>query len=188
MTTHQYLSPINRQSTFAFPWSLEHRAIDQTRDDDRVDDGIHGFEFPLPHHVHDENEGTAVNWKVFSRDQDAGDVVMQLLRDSWCLFKQLRLENWVEFVMGIPSATLAVFESYHNRLSFSLFCFLCHFPIEAEKYDTVAKVSSAPQHLLYTSQYNSTNKDGREFTTMISFCIRLSHMLSNVSRWRGTRT
>ena len=150
MTTHQYLSPINRQSTFAFPWSLEHRAIDQTRDDDRVDDGIHGFEFPLPHHVHDENEGTAVNWKVFSRDQDAGDVVMQLLRDSWCLFKQLRLENWVEFVMGMPSATLAVFESYHNRLSFSLFCFLCHFPIEAEKYDTVAKLSSEPQRL-YTS-------------------------------------
>lgn len=80
-----------------------------------------------------------VPWKVFARDENAGAVVIQLLRHNWCLFKHLCLENWVQQAMGMSPAIIAVLNLYHNRLSYSLFNFLCQFPMEAEKYAVVTK-------------------------------------------------
>ncbi|KAF7589637.1 hypothetical protein BBP40_004010 [Aspergillus hancockii] len=87
----------------------------------------------------ESTRASEVSWKIFSRDQSAGAVTMQLLRDSRRLLKRLRLDDWVQYAMRMSSTAVAVAHSYYDRLSFSLFDFLCHFPDEAEKYALVVK-------------------------------------------------
>ena len=90
------------------------------------------------------SEGT---WMIFSRGLDEHAVTMRLLRDSWCLLKHIRLEHWVEVVFGRPSASILVFESYLEKLSFSLFEFLHQGPEEKPKYHAITMVRprSAPR-------------------------------------------
>jgi hypothetical protein len=86
--------------------------------------------------------GTSV--EDFLREEGAGAVTLQLLQDSWYLFKHLRLDNWIQQAMGNSSAAVVMFNAYHNRLSYSLFNFLGQFPAEVEKYAVIAKVRKSP--------------------------------------------
>lgn len=127
------LSPIPRHSKFEFPWST-HILGDEPS---VVPEDIHGKNQVYENEDFDSN---AMSWKVFSKDEDEGTVTLHLLRESWCLFKDVRLKHWVEVVMGMPSMAIALLESYHNRLGYSLFSFLGHFPQETAKYRSVAMV------------------------------------------------
>jgi hypothetical protein len=148
MEESTYLCPIPKRSTFQFPWSVETNSpvhpVSESEKQDYPPEPI----VPPEYQSGNCNENRATAWKTFSKDGDAGTVAMQLLRDSWSLFKDLRLEHWVEHVLGMPSAAISLFESYHHRLGFSLFCFLCQVPEELEKYHGVAKVCySVKNHL-----------------------------------------
>lgn len=148
-----YLSPIPTHSTFLFPWSVEQ--VDFRGELSGYSEDLHYASDPtlLPETqigdcCHDD-KGMA--WKVFSKEENAGNVSMKLLRDNWSLFKDLRLEHWVEHVMEMPSAAISLFESYHHRLGFSLFSFLCQTPGETEKYYSVAEVCYPVEALLWLS-------------------------------------
>lgn len=145
-----YLSLIPKRSTFQFPWSVEQansqvHPVGNSENQDYQPESI----VPPEYQSEDCNENGATAWKTFSRDGDAGNVTMQLLRDSWSLFKELSLEHWVEHVLKMPSAAISLFESYHHRLGFSLFCFLCQAPGELEKYHDVAKVCYSVKNYLW---------------------------------------
>ncbi|KAJ6027445.1 hypothetical protein N7460_012262 [Penicillium canescens] len=150
MEESTYPSPIPKRSTFQFPWSAEQansqvQPVENSENQDYQPDPI----VPPEDQSGDDNENRATAWKSFSKDGNAGNVTMRLLRDSWSLFKDLRLEHWVEHVLGMPSAAISLFESYHHRLGFSLFCFLCQAPEELEKYHGVAKKVQPTDRFLY---------------------------------------
>lgn len=86
---------------------------------------------------------------------------MRLIWDSWCLFKDLRLKNWVEHVMGMPSIEIAVFESYHNRLGYSIFSFLCQYPQETAKYRSIATVRHLLDYLCNTNKSQAVRPTDR---------------------------
>ncbi|KAJ6033795.1 hypothetical protein N7444_011566 [Penicillium canescens] len=139
MADVRYLSPINRQSALGFPWPLGHLDGDQAEDgeslENKADTGL-----TVSNNIQQQEHVTELPWMVFSIGRSIENITANLLRDGWCVFRQLRLEHWVEHVMGMASATIAVFVSYHDKLSFSLFNFLCHVPSEAEKYQNVPEV------------------------------------------------
>jgi hypothetical protein len=153
MEKSTYLSTIPRYSTLLFPWSVEQG--DCRGEPSEYSEDLHYTPDPtlLPESQNgdccDDDKGTA--WKVFSKKENAGNVSMKLLRDNWSLFKDLRLEHWVEHVMEMPSAAISLFESYHHRLGFSLFSFLCQTPGETEKYYSVAEVCYPVEDLLWLS-------------------------------------
>ncbi|KAI9040185.1 uncharacterized protein KD926_008508 [Aspergillus affinis] len=76
-------------------------------------------------------------WQVFSRNEDAGAVAFQLLQDNWYVFKHLYLDTWVQQAMGRSPAAIVAFNTYYNRLSYSLLHFLGQYPEEIEKYTAV---------------------------------------------------
>ena len=139
MARQDYPTSVNLQADFLFPWVLD-KSNPEPRPDNKVVNSAPRQSLILPLQSQSESENGFDNWMVFSPDQDIRMVTMKLLRDSWGLFKQLRLETWVEHVMGLPSVTFAVFESYHDKLAFSLFTFLRHFPSETEKYHSSSQV------------------------------------------------
>jgi hypothetical protein len=81
-----------------------------------------------------------VSWNIFAKHEDTGAVTMQLLRDSWSMFKGLGLRDWADDVLDIPSTKMKLFRLYYSRLAYSLFCFLRHIPDEIAKYDSVVSV------------------------------------------------
>lgn len=136
MADLQYLSPIDPISALDNPWSL---GGVQT-------DGGESFENKVGPESTPSNgiaqQATDLLWMVSLRDKSIESVTGKLLRDGWHAFKQVRLEDWVEYVMGMASETIAGFVSYHDRLSFSLFDLLCYFPSESDKYQNVQKVGN----------------------------------------------
>lgn len=131
-----YLSSIPRYSAFHLPWS-------------------EGDRFPHPHHGgHDTEcpEHTDVQTQslafegLFSRNQTPRKIAMQLLRDSWIIFRDLKLEDWVKYAMGMPSTAISLFESYHNDLGLSLHSFLLRSPHDVDIFWEVAKVFYFPLH------------------------------------------
>ncbi|CAG8315061.1 unnamed protein product [Penicillium salamii] len=76
---------------------------------------------------------------------------MQLLRDSWSMFKGLGLRDWADDVLDIPSTKMKLFRLYYSRLAYSLFCFLRHIPDEIAKYDSVESAVRTHDRFLYAS-------------------------------------
>ena len=131
-------SPSKKLSTFDFPWSANVPSEQEGSDQSICPEDIN------PPIFTDHKIGICVaenTWMVLSKDLDVQGIAMKLLQDSWCILKQLRLENWVEQVLETSSATVAVFQSYHENLCFSLFDFLRRFPLEAKKYRSALEVS-----------------------------------------------
>lgn len=86
------------------------------------------------------DDGQQIPWMAFLKNEDSGNMIMQLLRDNWCLLKQIHLDDWVQHAMGAPSAAITIFQTYHDRLSFSLFSYLRQFPAETERYTSIVRV------------------------------------------------
>ncbi|KAJ5215279.1 uncharacterized protein N7498_001686 [Penicillium cinerascens] len=76
---------------------------------------------------------------------------MQLLRDSWTIFKDLKLGDWVKYVMGMPCATISLFEAYHNELGLSIFSFLQQFPGDIDRFREVTKSIQPVDRFLYNT-------------------------------------
>lgn len=139
MEQPEYLYPIPRYSTFHFPWSTG-------------DQFYHLGQAMKLEQEHSEigcSEDTYAQTKTssfggpFSRNQAPRGIAMQLLGDSWSIFKDLKLEDWVKHAMGMPSAAIGLFESYHNELGLSLFCFLQQFPSDIDIFWEATKVPCA---------------------------------------------
>ncbi|KAF4772423.1 hypothetical protein HAV15_001997 [Penicillium sp. str.  len=62
------------------------------------------------------------------------------------IFKDLKLEDWVKHAMGMPSAAIGLFESYHNELGLSLFCFLQQFPSDIDIFWEATSQSNKMTH------------------------------------------
>lgn len=175
-----YLSPIPNHSTFLFPWSAEQ--VDLRNELSEYSGDLHYASDPTLLQVGDcchDDKGMA--WKVFSKEENAVNVSMKLLRDNWSLFKDLRLEHWVEHVMEMHSAAISLFESYHDRLGFSLFSFLCQAPGETEKYYSVAEVCYLVEALLWLS-VRWVDESNRKFDQTIASYITRSRMPLCASR------
>jgi hypothetical protein len=79
--------------------------------------------------------------KIFSKhEEDTRAVTMQLLRESWNMFKGLDLRDWADDVLGMPSTKIKIFRLYYSRLAFSLFSFLRQVPDEITTYDSIVSV------------------------------------------------
>ncbi|CAG7945838.1 unnamed protein product [Penicillium nalgiovense] len=74
---------------------------------------------------------------------------MQLLHDSWIIFKELKLEDWVNYVMGMPSVAIGLFESYHNQMGLSLYSLLQQSPCVVEVFGEVTKIVKQIDRFLY---------------------------------------
>ncbi|KAJ5559453.1 hypothetical protein N7513_001852 [Penicillium frequentans] len=133
----QDLSTIEGQCPFVFPWSLE--ILNETPCATPNPE-------PMPtasgEIIQEPGQRVGDSWMVFSQGLDKQDVTMKLLHDSRCLLKQLHLDNWVEQAIGKASASLAVFQAYYEKLSFSLYNFLAHFPFEARKYRAISEMDA----------------------------------------------
>ncbi|KAJ5449505.1 uncharacterized protein N7458_005954 [Penicillium daleae] len=92
--------------------------------------------FPSAWHCRKELlKDSPVSWKIFSKhEEDTGAVTMQLLRDSWNMFKGLDLRDWADDV-----------------LAFSLFSFLRQVPDEITTYDSIVSNIRTHDRLLYAS-------------------------------------
>lgn len=128
------MPPITEEA-FNFPWSSE-LGDGSGIQSGVTSDGRNGTNSPIQQ-IGDDQQ---VPWEAFLENEDTGSMVMRLLRDNWCLLKHLHLDDWVQHAVGAPSAAITMFQSYHDRLSFSLFRSLCQFPAEAEKYTSIARV------------------------------------------------
>jgi hypothetical protein len=119
-------------------WPLSNWMADNTHGLDNLD-GI-----PLPSKPSSgllQTNTPSDNWTIFSPGEDWQHIVLKLLQDSWAVFKHIRLETWVERVIGLPAASLSILETFHDRLAFSLFTHLRQYPHELEKYHKVAQAS-----------------------------------------------
>lgn len=121
-------------------WPLSNWAADRAHEMDNLD-GIPQLSPLKPPYRFMHTDSPCDSWMIFSPGEDRQHVTMQLLRDSWVMFKNIRLETWVEQVIGLPAASLVILETFHDRLAFSLFTFLHRFPHEATKYHEVAQAS-----------------------------------------------
>lgn len=129
-----YLSSIPRYSAFHLPWSGGDRFP-------HLHPGGHDTE--CPEHT-DLQAQTRASEGLFSRNQTPRQIAMQLLRDSWIIFRDLKLEDWVKYAMGMPSTAISLFESYHNDLGVSLHSFLLRSPHDVDIFWEVAKVFYFP--------------------------------------------
>lgn len=129
------MSPIGEEA-FSFPWSSAEYGNGSRIQTGVTSDGRNGTISPIQQIGNDQ----PMPWEAFLENEDTGSMVMRLMRDNWCLLKHLHFDGWVQHAVGAPSAAITIFQSYHNRLSFSLFRFLCQFPAEAEKYTSIARV------------------------------------------------
>ena len=123
------------EEAFSFPWLSEHGNASEIQSDITSDER-NRTNSPIQQ-IRDDQQ---MPWAAFLDNEDTGSLFMRLLRDNWCLLKHLHLDDWVQHAVGAPSAAITIFQSYHDRLSFSLFRFLCQFPAEAEKYTSMARV------------------------------------------------
>lgn len=136
MKSQHKLAPTAEEPSFSFPWSAKHECNSKVQDGE-TNDGRNRVSSP----VQGMGDNQEMPWETFLESEEVRSVEMRLLRDSWCLLKHLRLDDWVQHAMEAPSAAITVFQSYHNRLSLSLFCYLCRFPAKAEEYSFMAQVS-----------------------------------------------
>jgi hypothetical protein len=137
MERHGALSPIPRVSTFHFPWPTGEHPYHQT--DLSIKTEERGYEEASP----DTNVEAEVFTSVdsFPRIQAPQELAMHLLRDSWSIFKDLRLEDWVKYVLGMPCTAISLFEAYHRKLGLSIYSFLQKSPGNGVMFQKVAKVS-----------------------------------------------
>ncbi|KAJ5033076.1 hypothetical protein NUH16_010041 [Penicillium rubens] len=139
----QDLSTIEGQCPFVFPWSLE--ILNETTCATPNPE-------PMPASgkiIQEAGQRVGDSWMVFSQGLDKQDVTMKLLHDSRCLLKQVHLDDWVEQAIGKASASLAVFQAYYEKLSFSLYNFLAHFPFEARKYRAISEIMKSNDCFLH---------------------------------------
>ena len=105
--------------------------------------------FPAQNCNHESYDDIPVSWKFSSRHEDTGAATMQLLWDSWKIFRNMSLQDWADDVLDMPSTKVKLFKLYYSRLAFSLFSFLRRVPKEISKYDSMASVrtlSLSPAH------------------------------------------
>jgi hypothetical protein len=137
MTQHDYISPILR-----YPTSHSHCP---------AGDGLCGLdqesrlekeqkEGKYPDNLCTKTKPPA-SGHVFSTNLAPRTIAMQLLHDSWIIFKELKLEDWANYVMGMPSVAIGLFESYHNQMGLSLYSLLQQSPCVVEVFREVTKVS-----------------------------------------------
>lgn len=129
-----YLSSIPRYSAFHLPWSAGDRFP-------HLHHGGHDTECPEHTDLQAQNRASE---GLFSRNQTPRQIAMQLLRGSWIIFRDLKLEDWVKYAMGMPSTAISLFESYHNDLGLSLHSFLLRSPHDVDIFWEVAKVFYLP--------------------------------------------
>jgi hypothetical protein len=77
--------------------------------------------------------------KIFSQHENTGLMAMQLLRDSWNIFKDLTLQDWADDVLQMPSIKVELLRLYYNRLALSFMTFLGDVP-DTTKYHSLASV------------------------------------------------
>jgi hypothetical protein len=92
--------------------------------------------------VHDRKSSYASQsqWMIFSKDLDTQEIKMNLHQYSWRLLKQIQFDDWIGLSLENYSTAVVILGTYHGRLAFSLFDFLCHFPHEAGKYRSILEV------------------------------------------------
>lgn len=77
--------------------------------------------------------------KIFTQHENTGQMAMQLLRDSWNIFKDLTLRDWADDVLQVPSIKVGHLRLYYNRLALSFMTFLRDVP-DITKYHSLASV------------------------------------------------
>lgn len=77
--------------------------------------------------------------KIFTQHENTGQMAMQLLRDSWNIFKDLTLRDWADDVLQVPSIKVEHLRLYYNRLALSFMTFLRDVP-DITKYHSLASV------------------------------------------------
>lgn len=146
----QDLSTIEGQCPFVFPWSLE--ILNETTCATPNPESMPTASGKI---IQEAGQRVGHSWMVFSQGLNKQDVTMKLLHDSRCLLKQVHLDDWVEQAIGKASASLAVFQAYYEKLSFSLYNFLAHFPFEARKYRAISEV----RHIASKNREPFTNRE-----------------------------
>lgn len=136
------LSPIAEEAFFSFPLPAEHGNASEIPGEGSNcrRDGANSSMQQIDCHQQ-------TPWVAVLENGDTGSMAMQLLRDNWCLLKYLHLDDWVQHAVGAPSAAITMFQTYHGRLSLSLFCYLCRFPAEIEKCTSTARVGKGQSWL-----------------------------------------
>jgi hypothetical protein len=137
MSQHDYISPIPRYPTFHFPWPSgdDVCGLDQ---EIRLEKEQKEREYP---DILFTKTKILASGHMFSTNPAPMTIAMQLLHDSWIIFKELKLEDWVKNVMGMPSVAIGLFESYHKEMGLSLFSLLQQSPCVVETFREVTKVS-----------------------------------------------
>jgi hypothetical protein len=80
-----------------------------------------------------------ITLRILSQHENTGLMAMQLLRDSWNIFKDLTLRDWADDVLQVPSIKVELLRLYYNRLAFSFMTFLRDVP-DITKYHSLASV------------------------------------------------
>jgi hypothetical protein len=137
MAQHDYISPFPRYPTSHFPWAAgdELCGLDQ---ESRLEKE---HKEPKYSDILCTKTKHPASGHVFSTNMAPRTIAMQLLHDSWIIFKELKLEDWVNYVMGMPSVAIRLFESYHNQMGLSLYSLLQQSPCVVEVFGEVTKVS-----------------------------------------------
>ncbi|ODM20078.1 hypothetical protein SI65_05064 [Aspergillus cristatus] len=167
------------ETSFNFPWSAEYQG-DSEIQDGKINDKRNGTKCSVQ-----GMDDQQMPWETILEGEDIGNIEMQLLRDSWCLLKHLRLNDWVQHAVGAPSMAITVFQSYHDRLSLSLFCFLCRFPAKTEKYAAMAQSLPNRNCFLYMAVTHAVGclKEGVCYDPLsldTSFITRKMESLGNI--------
>jgi hypothetical protein len=131
--------PAIRHSAFEVSWPMVD--LEFTRQFEEADLLSDTNTFPATEHCGEGSfKNSQISWKIFSKHEDTGAVIMQLLRDSWSVLKGLSLRDWADDVLDMPSTKMKLFRLYYCRLAFSLFSFLRQVPDEIAKYDSIVSV------------------------------------------------
>ncbi|KAJ5454038.1 uncharacterized protein N7458_004994 [Penicillium daleae] len=142
--------PAIRHSIFEVPWPMVDLEVTRQLEDADLSSDNDGF--PSARHCRKVSlKDSPVSWKIFSKHEDTGAITMQLLRESWNMFKGLGLRDWADDVLGMPSTKMKIFRLYYSRLAFSLFSFLRQVPDEITTYDSIVSTIRTHDRLLYAS-------------------------------------
>lgn len=133
--------PSTGDKEFIFPWTTSEYTV-QPNLDESHDSRDTVPKWPL----HDEKASPSLRpqWLIFSKNLNPQEIKMNLFQNSWIIFKVLKFGDWVESTLGNHSTAVAILKAHHEHLAFSLFNFLCCFPLESGKYWSLLKVSDNP--------------------------------------------
>jgi hypothetical protein len=136
MAQLDYIPPIPRYPTIHFPWPAG-------------DDGCgpaQTIQFEKEQNEREYPDNICIQTERLASGNDLPisqaprKIAMQLLHDSWIIFKEIKLEDWVKYAMGMPSLAIALFESHHKEMGLSLFSLLQQYPCVFEIFREATKV------------------------------------------------